>query len=215
MLGPGRSGVFRDAELQMLAKARTAAARAGDYHLMLRSAINESHILEGAGQHERAAEVARDGIAEAAQYGLARTQGTFLAINLAEPLYSLGRWNEAVEVIERALDLSAPAGTRASLLQLAGLIAVARGEADAASQASETAARLRAGSSYQPQHQLPAARLQIELFTARHRYREALDTARDLLRRHDLQASPRYAWPVMVAAARAAAEAAAAPADGP
>lgn len=212
MLGPGHSGVFRDAELQMLAKARSAAARAGDYHLMLRSAINESHILEGTGQHERAAEVARDGIAQAAQYGLARTQGTFLAINLAEPLYSLGRWNEAVEVIERALDLSAPAATRASLLQLAGLIAVARGDADAASQASETAARLRAGSSYQPQHQLPAARLQIELLTARHRYREALDTARELLRRHDLQASPRYAWPVMVAAARAAADAVAAPA---
>jgi len=212
LLGTEHSGLYRDAELEMLTKARSAAARTGDCYLMLRTAINESHILEGAGQHTRAAEVARDGIAEAARYGLARTQGTFLAINLAEPLYSLGRWSEAVEVIEWALDLSAPAATRASLLQLAGLIAVARGETDAASQAAETVARLRAGSRYQHQHQLPAARLQIELLTARRRYRDALAAAQDPLRRYDLPASPRYAWPVMVAAARAVAEAVAAPA---
>ena len=137
MLGPDGSAPGAGVELEMLARARAAAARAGDYHLMLRTAINESHIREGAGEHERAAQVARDGVAEAARYGLARSQGTFLAINLAEPLYSLGRWEEALEVIERALDLSAPTATRASLLQLAGLIALARGEADAASRRRE------------------------------------------------------------------------------
>jgi DNA-binding NarL/FixJ family response regulator len=212
MFGSGDSGRYQDAQLEMLALARAAAARAGDYHLMLRTAVNESHILEGAGQHERAAEVARDGIAEAARYGLARSSGTFLAINLAEPLYSLGRWNEAVEVIDRAMDLSAPAATRASLLQLGGLIAVARGEAAAAGHAAETAVRLRAGSPYQAQHQLPIVRLRIDLFTLLRRHREALEAAQDPLQRYDLQASPRYAWPVMVAAARAAAEAVAAPA---
>ncbi len=212
MLGPDGRLPDLDVELEMLARARAAAARAGDYHLMLRTAINESHVLEGAGQHERAAQVARDGIAEAARYGLARSQGTFLAINLAEPLYSLGRWEEAVEVIERALDLSAPTATRASLLQLAGLIALARGQADAANRAAETAAQLRTGERYQAQHHLPTATLQIELLTAQRRYRQALDTALELIRRYDLQASPRYAWPVMVAAARAAAEAARAPA---
>jgi len=207
MLGPDGSLPGQGVGLEMLARARAAAARAGDYHLMLRAAVNESHILEGAGEHERAAQVARDGIAEAARYGLARSQGTFLAINLAEPLYSLGRWEEAIEVIERALDLSAPTATRASLLQLAGLIALARGEADAASRAAETVAQLRAGSRYQAQYHLPTATLQIGLLTAQRRYRQALDTARELMGRYDLQASPRYAWPVMVAAARAAAEA--------
>lgn len=212
MLGPDGSLPGQGVELEMLARARAAAAQACDYHVMLRTAINESHILEGAGQHERAAQVARDGIAEAARYGLARSQGTFLAINLAEPLYSLGRWEEAIEVIERALDLSAPAATRASLLQLAGLIALARGEAGAASRAAETAAQLRAGFRYQAQHHLPTATLQIELLTAQRRYADALAAAREPIGRYDLQASPRYAWPVMVAAARAAAETAEAPA---
>src|SRR5215831_8644361 len=64
-------------------------------------AVSESHVLEGTGEHERAAQVAQAGIAAARDYGLARSTGTFLAINVAEPLVSLGRWDEAVEVIER------------------------------------------------------------------------------------------------------------------
>jgi DNA-binding NarL/FixJ family response regulator len=212
MLGPGSRPFCQGADLGMLARARSVAARAGDYHVMLRTTINESHVLEGAGEHERAAQVARDGIAEAGRYGMARTQGTFLAVNLAEPLYALGRWDEATEVIERALELSAPAATRASLLLLSGLIAVGRGDLKPARHAAETAAQLRAGSRYQDQFHLPLALLKIELATAEHRYREALDAAGDPVRRYDLQPSPRYAWPVLVAGVRTAAEAVAAPA---
>jgi DNA-binding CsgD family transcriptional regulator/tetratricopeptide (TPR) repeat protein len=206
--GPGCS----DADLGMLARARSVAAQAGDYHLMLNTTINESHVLEGIGAHKRAAQVARDGIAEAARYGLARTQGTFLTINLAEPLHSLGRWDEATDVIERALDLAAPSATRAALLQLAGLIAVARGDVQAAGRAEEAAARFGAAVRYEAQLHLPLARLRIDLLTAQRRYRQALDAARDVMRRCDLQQHPRYAWPVMAAAARAAAEVAVAPA---
>ena len=82
--GPGIS----DADLGLLARARSLATQAGDHHLMLDTTISESPLLEGTGEHERAVQVARDGIAEAARYGLARTEGTFLAINVAEPLYS-------------------------------------------------------------------------------------------------------------------------------
>ena len=37
-----------------------------------------------------------------------------LAINLAEPLVSLGRWDEAAEVIERALQFIPPRVRRSS-----------------------------------------------------------------------------------------------------
>jgi predicted ATPase/DNA-binding CsgD family transcriptional regulator len=200
--GPG----FSAADLSNLERARAVAAQAGDHYLMLNTTINESHVLEGTGEHERAAQVARDGITEAAQYGLARTVGAFMAINLAEPLYSLGRWDEAIEVIERALDLAVPALTRASLRRLAGLIAVARGDLETASRAVQPAGSPGAGFGFQNQHLLPQWRLRIDLLTAQRRYREALDAARESLSRYDLQRSPRYAWPVMVAAARAAAE---------
>ena len=45
-----------------------------------------------------------------ASTGLARTSGALLAINLAEPLISLGRWDEALEVIEHALRALPAAG---------------------------------------------------------------------------------------------------------
>jgi len=45
---------------------------------------------------------------------------------------------------------------------------------------------------------LSAAQLRIELLTAQGRYQEALTTAKDSIRRYDLQPSPRYAWPLLV-----------------
>ena len=210
--GPGIS----DADLGLLARARSLATQAGDHHLMLDTTISESHLLEGTGEHERAVQVARDGIAEAARYGLARTEGTFLAINVAEPLYSLGRWDEASEVIERALALSAPPRTRAGLQLMAGAIALARGELAAASSAITMADQLLGGLdgrvSWHAEDYLLLAQLRIELLTAQGRPSEALALAQASVHRHDLQASPRYAWPLLVAAARAAAETAVTPA---
>src|SRR5215469_2522483 len=209
-LGHGDGPGISDSELDMLARARSLAIQAGDHHLVLNASISESHLLEGLGEHERAAQVARDGIAEAARYGLTRTEGTFLAINVAEPLYALGRWDEAIEVIERALNLSAPPRTRAFLQALAGAIATARGELAEAdsllSSALQLFSVLRSRTCSHVEDLLVAAQLRLELFTAQGRHQEALALARDSVHRHDLQASPRYAWPLLVAAARAVAE---------
>src|SRR5215470_18149512 len=116
------------AALAMLAEARSLAVKAGALRPLLHVAINESHVLEGMGEHGRAAEVARAGIASARDYGLARSTGTFLAINVAEPLVSLGRWDEAIDVIEHALALSPPRVNRAGLRLLAAAIALCRGD---------------------------------------------------------------------------------------
>lgn len=75
----------------MFAKARAVAGQAGCWESMLSIVVNESHFLEGMGEHEQAAQVARAGIAQAQAYGLARSTGTLLAINVAEPLAALGR----------------------------------------------------------------------------------------------------------------------------
>ena len=91
-------------------------------------------MLEGAGLHELAAEVAREGLAAAREYGLARTYGAVLANNVAEPLVSLGRWDEAGEVIEHALRLFPPRLNRACMWRLAGDIALARGDLRAAAE---------------------------------------------------------------------------------
>ncbi|MFC7639912.1 hypothetical protein ACFQX6_01780 [Streptosporangium lutulentum] len=97
-----------ESQVEGYARAWEIAGRVGSYNALLRAAISESDSLEGAGWHEKAAEVARRGIADAETYGLARTSGAFLAINLAEPLISLGRWGEALQVVEHALETAPP-----------------------------------------------------------------------------------------------------------
>ncbi len=174
-------------------------------------------MLEAAGLHEQAAAVAREGLATAREHGLARTYGAVLASNLAEPLVSLGRWDEAEEVIERALQLFPPRVGRTYLWRLAGDIALARGDLAAA---AESVASIRAvldGTRYHDQYLLPLARLETELLLARSRPAEALSTVEDALDRFDMLRGPGYAWPLLVAGARActaAAAAAAAARDG-
>ncbi len=112
---PGYQAASGSAELGIIAEARALAIRVGDWQALVRAAIQESHLLEGAGEHERAAEVARQGMRDADANGLARSFGTFLAGNLAESLVALGRWDEALEVVERALDLHQDAPARSPM----------------------------------------------------------------------------------------------------
>ena len=97
---------------EMLARARTIATRARAFLPLLGAAITESDTLETTGLHEQAAEVAREGLAAAREYGVARTYGAVLANNVAEPLVSrpVGRGGRGYRA--RAAALPAPAEPR-------------------------------------------------------------------------------------------------------
>jgi DNA-binding CsgD family transcriptional regulator len=212
MLSPRSGPGGEEAALDMLAQARETAGRAHDHEHLMVAVINESHLLEGAGRHEQAARVARDGLAEAQRYGLSRTSGSILAVNLAEPLASLGRWDEALEVIADTLAFHSADPNRAMLWQLAGILALARGDLDGARDAAERTAPLLARVPYRDQTNLPLIRLQVEFRAADGQFGAALSAAQLALDSYDLLASPRYSWPLLTAAARAAGEAAALPA---
>jgi ATP/maltotriose-dependent transcriptional regulator MalT len=206
MLAPQGSDV-----LAILAEARAAAEDARDYSLIVLAAINESHVLEGLGEHLWAAGVARDGLARAASYGMSRTSGAVLAVNVAEPLVAAGRWSDADEVITGAVAAPSTGPHRSELWRLAGTLALARGDLDAADYALARAGDLLATTTYRQQRHLPHAQLQIELAAARGRVAEALAEAMDMLTTQDLQASPRYGWPPLLAIAQVAADALAHP----
>ncbi|MGI5288815.1 helix-turn-helix transcriptional regulator [Nonomuraea polychroma] len=191
-----------EAQLAAFAEARRIAAAGEAYNALMRCAISESDALEGAGWHERAAQVARDGVEEAANYGLARTSGAFLGINLAEPLVSLGRWEEAVQVIEHALDLTPPAPYRASLQGFATDIALARGQLDRAEQLLGSSRSVFSRGTYRDQTVLPHLCREVQLLQARGQLEEAVRAAARALEERDLMVSPRYAWPVLVTLAR-------------
>jgi DNA-binding CsgD family transcriptional regulator/tetratricopeptide (TPR) repeat protein len=207
---PGRDGDVTS--LELLAQARTAAEQADGYEPRLHVAVTESHVLEGMGRHEEAARVAQAAIAGARDQGLPRATGALLAVNVAEPLVSLGRWDEATEVIEHALALSPPAATRAGLQVLAGLVALRRGSvavaADLAAAARASIDRERHTGRSALQFWLPLVQFETELRLAEGNIADAVAGARDATGNFDLASYPRYSWPLLAGAARACAVAA-------
>ena len=201
---PSAMAVRGSEALDMVAQARAIAAEVNAYKTLLHVAINESHLLEGAGDHEAAAEVARRGVATAEEYGLFRTSGTFLAINLAEPLMALGQWDEAIEVLEHARELLPPPLNQASLDVVSGLIAAARGDATVAAQWAASSRAVLDGVRFKDQHHLPLAQLDIDAAIAAGDGQAAVAAAANALDRYDLPGSlTRYGWPVLVSGARA------------
>ncbi len=187
---------------RLLALARAAAQRGGAYHPLAKLVIYESHLLCGAGEHESAAMVARQGIADAERHGLARTAGAFLAINVAEPLMSLARWDEAADIAERALDLAPPPLTGAGLRMICAYAALARGDTGTASRRAASSRAVLSGVGYEDQYHLPQAQLDIELKLATDGPAAAAALAAAELNRYDLTASsPRYVWPLLTVAA--------------
>ena len=176
------------------------AVRAGAHSQVAKAAINASHLLEGAGEHELAFEEARRGIAGQDEYYIGPASRSLLAINQMEPLFALGRWDEALEVARAAREFqftSLPL-YRSTLAVLAGHIALARGNVAAAAEAAAEAAGLLRSSAYVDEHQLPLDLLEISLRLATDGPAAAVETASRVIGGYELSGgSPRYAWPLV------------------
>ncbi len=203
---PGQQAPSDSGPLDLIAQARAMAERRGADDVLLQAAVNESHLLEGAGEHERAAEAARRATVSADPQLLSRTSGSLLAINQAEPLSALGRWDEALKIITGAMDLYLAPGPmhRAILQVIAGSIALARGDPAVAAQAVLAARDALSSARHEDQHQLPLARLEILVALGSDGPAAALAATSQIMERFELSgSSPRYAWPVMAAGASA------------
>ncbi|MER7543071.1 AAA family ATPase [Spirillospora sp. NPDC127506] len=191
-----------------LAEVEAAADRAGNHPVLLRYYVIKSHFLEGAGRHAEAAAVAARGKELAREYGVARTQGTFLCINQAEPLVSLGRWDEAMAVMNHALEQDPAITTRTSLLVLTGWVALARGDLATAKERLETSREIKKLKMkwLKTQDYFSTLWLEANIALAEGRPAAALDAVRPVLGHAGLPDDARYAWPVLVAGAVACAE---------
>ena len=204
--GAGQQSGTGDDPLKLIAQARAMAERAGALGLLVKAATTESHLLEGAGEHELAVEAARRGTASSDAQYLARASRSLLAVNEVEPLLALGRWDEAVRIVEGARDfqLASLPMHRAMLRLVQGRIALARGQMIAAEEAFSAARGLRRGSLDEDQYKLPFAVLEILLLLATTGPAAAIAAASQFVEDYEVSCgSPRYAWPVVVAGATA------------
>ncbi len=196
------------AALAGLAEARAIAEQADAELLLMRVLQWEASVLEAYGQHERSASAARRGIRAAAAAGLARTSGATHAAYLAEALTSLGRWDEALEVIEHALGLLPAAAQRLQLLRSLCYIALGRGDFDAAAAALRQAhdeAQASSGS-IETVEALMLTDLDVSLLDAQGETGAALAAAGRALEAETARTSRlhRFVWPLLAATARVA-----------
>ncbi|MFJ3724802.1 AAA family ATPase [Streptomyces sp. NPDC090045] len=198
--GDGSAGL---AELNAV---KERAMKLGLAKLAGRAHVNLTSQLESMGRSREAVELAEQGVELVSRSRLLDSEA-WVCGNMAESLYSLGRWDEAAEAARRALLVSQSAAPRGSGSARLAYLALARGEL------TETAHQLAAAHAHfgthdvQPQHRIPLYRLAIGLAAGEGRIADVrAETAAAIAYGFPL-GQHRYAWPLLLASASAEADA--------
>ena len=123
-------------EHPMLAEAIALTEREGLDDLLVTAAMYEAMYWTGDGDGERTARVALDGLRLARRLGMGRSRGARLAGYAVEGMIASGRWDEADALLGEVLEDQAPQRSREILLDLAGHLALLRGDLAAAREAA-------------------------------------------------------------------------------
>ncbi|WP_314244569.1 helix-turn-helix transcriptional regulator [Streptomyces sp. DSM 40907] len=187
---------------------RERATKLGLTMLAGRAHTNLTSQLESLGRSLEAVELAEQG-AELVRRSRLMDSEAWICGNKAESLYSLGRWDEAAEAARRALLVGQSAAPRGSASARLAHLALARGElTEAAHQLA--AAHVHFGSHearLQPQHRIPLYRLAIGVAAAEGRIADVRAETSAAAAYGFPLGQHRYAWPLLLAAATAEADA--------
>jgi ATP/maltotriose-dependent transcriptional regulator MalT len=182
-----------------------AAREAGSGRVEILAYAGLIQALDRCGRQVDAIRAGHEALSRAIQLGQGRYRGALIAQSLAQSLIAAGRFEEAVETIDNALDLvPAPFG-RAQLLLARAEIALARGELELAGQILAELRSLPSAFRLERRRGAALAALEIEHELALGEPAKAIERANEYLgQAGDLTAS---AWPFLLAAARAFVEA--------
>ena len=160
---------------QHLERSLELATRSDSIGDLVRYYGNYSDALIGLGRFAEAVTLARAGRRAAAERGLSRTAGVFLAGNEAEAEVLAGAWDDVLVTVDSALGMDPPTISRGHLHALQGLVLARRGRSDEAEEAAARAAELLGSTIGQPQHGLPLAIVRAELARSRGALAEATE----------------------------------------
>ena len=171
-----------------------------------RSHVNLPSVLEGVGRSTEAVGILRDGLRLTQEMGLLDSEA-WVWLNLTKSLFSLGRWDESRDAAVKARTIGESAKPRGGGSTQFARLALARGDtAEAARQLD--AARAHFGT-HDPMHQinLPMTEVAIGIAVAEGRLLDARAELDRALGAGFPPGTQRYAWPVLLAAASAEADA--------
>ncbi|MFF4444993.1 AAA family ATPase [Streptomyces sp. NPDC001502] len=187
---------------------RERATKLGLTMLAGRAHINLTSQLESLGRSREAVELAEQG-AELVRRSRLMDSEAWVCGNKAESLCSLGRWDEAADAARRTLLVGQSAAPRGSASARLAYLALARGEL------TEAAHQLAAAHTHfgnhetqpQPQHRIPLYRLAIGVAAAEGRLADVRAETSAAAAYGFPLGQHRYAWPLLLAAATAEADA--------
>ncbi|WP_051854931.1 helix-turn-helix transcriptional regulator [Streptomyces sp. NRRL B-1347] len=170
--------------------------------VLCRCYINLPSVLEGIGRHRESLALLDEGIQYAQRYGL-RDSEAWMWANRSESLYSLGRWDDAVDSASRAVLSAKPRGGAGVRL---AYFALARGDmAEAARHHAEAWRHFGTHDSI-PQNTLPLARIALGIAAGEGRILDARAELRRAVADGLPPGTQRYGWPLVLAAATAEAD---------
>jgi DNA-binding CsgD family transcriptional regulator/tetratricopeptide (TPR) repeat protein len=156
-----------DRGLAVLEQARELAHQTGDRSLLIAVYVNTCFVLDHEGRIEEGLAAALDGIEVARSLGASSSDGGLLWVNAAHELVKLGRLDEAVVLIDEALEQTPPPGVAAMLTLYGAELATMRGEIEDALAALEALASDLRIQDYQVVGQLAGARAEALLWKGR------------------------------------------------
>jgi DNA-binding CsgD family transcriptional regulator len=195
--------VSAEAALTALHEALELAATTGGGPELAHARVNLSDVLHELGRYGEAAEAARLGQADAKRTGASRGTHIFLRANHAEALIALGDWDAADEECGKLVRWAPPGALGLLGLVHRGFLQLARGDA-AATETVERALTHLSRAFLPNQQRLPLHELHIEAALAAGEPETAVQHAGTALADPFLHRAPRYAWPLLAAASRAA-----------
>ncbi|MFF9167403.1 MULTISPECIES: AAA family ATPase [unclassified Streptomyces] len=187
------------------------AVREGVPSVAGRAYVNLPSELESVGRSREAAALLRDGAAYARTYGLLDSE-SWVWGNLSDSLYSLGEWDGAAQAAENALRRGQSAKPQGAAALCLAHLALARGEVTEAERRLQAAHGHFGSHDPMPQQWLPVARIAVGVAAAQGRLADARAALARALDAGTPPGTHRYAWPLLLAAATAEADALALPA---
>ncbi|MCF0079284.1 helix-turn-helix transcriptional regulator [Streptomyces lomondensis] len=195
-----------EAGLRHMYEVRDEVVARGLVPVVGRSHVNLPSVLEGVGRSEEAVGILHEGLRLTEKMGL-RDAEAWIWSNLAESLISLGRWDEAAEAAVNAQRRGQTAGPHGSGANSLAFLALARGLVPEAARYLAEGRAAYGPHDPMPQHDLPISCLTIAVAVAEDRLPDARAELARTLESGFPPGTQRYAWPLLLEAATAEADA--------